>query len=108
MNQALDLESWDGKFHAVSLYRSIEHLVSDIKNIKYFLCRIERYIKGKFIIDSNANDIKDLDGIGLVVYSLAVWKFLSAVYDSHLRLTLRQSLCEQLQDLVQKQGKIQI
>jgi len=78
MDQALDPESWDGKFHAVSLHGSMEHLASNIKNIKDSLCRMRRYIKGKSIIDSNANNIKDLDSIGL-----AIWKFLSAVYDSY-------------------------
>ena len=56
----------------------MEHLASDIKNIKDSLCRIGRYIKNKFIIDSNTNDVKDLDSVGKVV-----WKFLSAVYNSH-------------------------
>ena len=67
INQTLDLESWDGKFHAVSLYRSIKHLASDIKNIKDSLHRIGKYIKDKSIIDSNANSVKDLEGMGKVV-----------------------------------------
>ena len=78
INQALDLESWDGEFRAVSLHGSMEHLVSDVKNIKDSLRRMGRYIKGKSIIDNNANSIKDLDSVGK-----AVWEFLSAVYDSH-------------------------
>ncbi|KAL9709048.1 hypothetical protein Ac2012v2_8333 [Leucoagaricus gongylophorus] len=56
----------------------MEHLVSDVKNIKDSLRRMGRYIKGKSIIDNNANSIKDLDSVGK-----AVWEFLSAVYDSH-------------------------
>jgi len=71
-NQAMDLESWDGKFHAVSLHRSMEYLASDIKNIKDSLHRMGRYIKDKSIIDSNINSIGKV-----------VWEFLSAVYDSH-------------------------
>jgi len=78
IDQALDPESWDGNFHAIFLHRSMERLASDVKNIKDSLYRIGRYIKGKSIIDSNANGIKDLDSVGKVV-----WKFLSAVYDSH-------------------------
>jgi len=78
IDQALDLESWDGDFYAVSLYRFMKHLVSDVKNIKDSLYRIGIYIKGKTIIDSNTNNIKDLEDIGITV-----WEFLSAVYDSH-------------------------
>jgi len=56
----------------------MEHLASDVKNIKDSLYRMGKYIKGKSIIDSNANSVKDLDNIGKVV-----WEFLSAVYNSH-------------------------
>ena len=38
INQTLDLEEWDSNFHAISLHGSIEHLVSDVKNIKDSLC----------------------------------------------------------------------
>ena len=34
IKQALDLNSWDSKFRTVSLHRLMEHLASDIKNIK--------------------------------------------------------------------------
>jgi len=34
INQALDLEEWNGDFHTTSLHGAMEHLVSDIKNIK--------------------------------------------------------------------------
>ena len=63
VNQALDPKLWDGKFRIVSLHRSIEHLASDIKNIKKSLQRIQRYILGKVINGNKANDIKDLKGI---------------------------------------------
>jgi len=77
INQALDLESWDGNFHVVFLHVSIEHLALDVTNIKESLHRMERYIKGKSINSSNANNIKDLKGIGK-----AVWEFFSVVYNS--------------------------
>jgi len=77
IDQALNPESWDGEFHAVLLHRFIEHLVSNVKNIKEFLCRIGNYIKDKFV-NSNFNNVKNLDGMGK-----AVWKFLSTVYDAH-------------------------
>ena len=41
--------------------------MSDVKNIKDFLHRMEKYIKGKTINNNNPNDIKDLDSIGKVV-----------------------------------------
>ena len=55
----------------------MEHLVSDIKNIKDSLQRIEKYIRDKSI-DSNSNNIKDLEDVGK-----AVWKFLSSIYNSY-------------------------
>ena len=78
INQALDLESWDSDFHAISLHRFIEHLVSDIKNIKESLIRMCKYILGKFINGDKANDVKDLEGIGK-----AAWKFLSFLYKAY-------------------------
>jgi len=39
-NQALDLESWDGNFRVVSLHKSMEHLASDVQNIKKSLTRM--------------------------------------------------------------------
>jgi len=66
VDQALDPKEWDGDFHATSLHEAIEHLVSDIKNIKDSLRRMEKYIQGK-LIDSNSNNIKDLESVGKVV-----------------------------------------
>jgi len=60
------------------LHGAIEYLASDIKNIKDFLCRMGKYIRGKLIDNTNYNDIKDLEGIGNMV-----WEFLSSIYDSH-------------------------
>ena len=77
INQALDPKLWDDEFHAVSLHRSIEHLVSNIKNIKEFLQRIGKYIKAKSV-NADLNNIKDLDSIGK-----EIWEFLSVVYNSH-------------------------
>jgi len=66
IDQVLDLEEWEGDFHATSLHGAMEHLVSDIKNIKDSFQRIGKYIRGKSI-DSNSNNIKDLEGIGKMV-----------------------------------------
>ena len=49
INQALDPESWNSNFHAISLYGSMKHLVSDIKNIQVSLDRMQKYILGKTI-----------------------------------------------------------
>jgi len=77
INQALDPEKWDGNFHATSLYKAIEHLASDIKNIKDSLRRIGKYIRDKSI-NNNPNNIKNLEGVGKIV-----WEFLSFIYNSH-------------------------
>jgi len=66
INQALGPESWDSEFCIVSLHRSMEYLVSNIKNIKEFLCRMGNYIKDKSV-NSNPNNIKDLDGMDKMV-----------------------------------------
>jgi len=66
INQALDPDSWDSKFRAISLHGFIEHLGSDIKNIKKLLSRIEKYILSKGIDSSKANNIKDFEGLGKV------------------------------------------
>jgi len=39
-NQALDPESWNSNFHAISLHGSMKHLVSDVKHIKESLRRM--------------------------------------------------------------------
>ena len=77
IDKALDPEEWDGNFCATSLHEAMEHLVSDIKNIKDSLQRIKKYIRDKSI-DNNSNNIKDLEDVGK-----AVWKFLSSIYNSY-------------------------
>ena len=69
INQALDPESWDSEFCTISLYGFMEHLVSDIKNIKDSLHRMCKYIMNKSINEGN---------IGKVV-----WKFILAFYNTH-------------------------
>ena len=66
IDQALDPESWNSEFHTVSLYRSMKHLASDVKNIKESLCRMWNYIKDKSV-NSNPNNIKNLDSVGKAV-----------------------------------------
>jgi len=78
INQALDPESWDGNFQAISLHGSIEHLASDIKNIKDSLIRMHKYILGKTIDGNKANSVKDLKSVGK-----AAWNFISLIYKAH-------------------------
>jgi len=68
-NIALNPDSWDGNFHAVSLHGSMEHLASDTLNIKESLSRMRKYILGKSIENSGANDVEDFKGMGK-----AMWK----------------------------------
>jgi len=44
----------------------MEHLASDIKNIKDSLIRICKYILGKSIEGDKANSVKDLEDVGKV------------------------------------------
>jgi len=76
VNQTLDAELWDGNFHTILLYESIEHLASDIKHIKESLRHIQKYILNKSIEGDKANDIKNLKDIGE-----AAWGFISALYE---------------------------
>jgi len=76
-NQALDPKSWDGNFYAVSLHSSMEHLALDALNVKESLIRMKKYISGKSINSAKANEVKDLRGMGEVL-----WEFINAVYKS--------------------------
>jgi len=73
INQALNPEKWDGNFHATSLHGAMEHLVSDVKNIKDSLHRMGKYIRGESIDNTNPNDVKNFESIDN----------LSSIYDSH-------------------------
>jgi len=66
INQPLDPDSWNGDFRAISLHGSMEHLGSNIKIIKESLSRMEKYILGKSIDGTKANNIKDFEGLGKV------------------------------------------
>jgi len=68
---------WSGNFHPISLYGSIEQIASDTKNIKDLLNFMARYILNKKVNPKTANDFKDFEGMGDVV-----WNFISSVYQS--------------------------
>jgi len=42
----------------------MEHLASNIKNIKDSLSRMHKYILGKTIDGNKANEVQDLKGVG--------------------------------------------
>jgi len=75
INQALNPESWDGNFRAILIYGSMEHLAFNINNIKESLGRIQKYILGKTIERDNANNIKDLENVGKVVWDLILFLY---------------------------------
>ena len=78
LDQALDSESWDGNFHAVSLHGSMKHIASDVLSIKNSLLRIKKYISDKSINSDKANNFKDLSGMGK-----SIWEIISLVYNLH-------------------------
>ena len=76
-NVPMEPELWSGNFHPISLHGFIEQIALDTKSIKDSLNFMARYISNKKVNLKTANDLKDLDGIGDVV-----WNFLSLVYQS--------------------------
>ena len=73
-----DSEIWNSSFHPIFLHSSIEHIVSDAKNIKDSLKFMAKYISNKQIELSKANDLMDFNGIGNVM-----WNFISSIYESN-------------------------
>lgn len=90
INQALDPESWDSEFRAVSLHEFMEHLASNIKNIKESLQRMGKYIKAKSV-NANPNNIKDLDSIGkeislwYMIHTGMAFKWMTPRYHSEIK-----------------------
>ena len=78
INQALDPESWDGNFWAILLHGSIEHLASNIKNIKESFGKMQKYILSKAIESDKDNNIKDFKDV-----SKAAQEFISSLYKAH-------------------------
>ena len=74
-NAPMEPELWSRLFHPISLHRSIEHFVSDSKNIKVTLNFLAKYILNKQVNSNMANDLGDFNGMGD-----AIWNFISAVY----------------------------
>ena len=77
INQTMDQDTWDSDFYFISIHGSIEHLTSDIKNIKTSLCCIINYILNKRIEKDKVNDLDNLKDIGK-----EAWNFISAFYNT--------------------------
>jgi len=68
---------WNGNFHSILLYSTLEYFLLDFKNIKEFLYYISKYIENKKINGNKVNNVLDLEGIGK-----ATWNFISTIYNS--------------------------
>ena len=77
LNSPMEPNLWDGSFHPISFYRSLEYLASDSKNIKDSLSFIAKYISNKQINPTKFNNIKDFKGISEII-----WNLISSVYQS--------------------------
>ena len=78
INQTLDPKSWNSNFWAISCHGFMEHLASNIKNIKESFGRMQKYILSKAIESDKANNIKDLEDVGKVA-----WEFISSLYEAY-------------------------
>ena len=55
----------------------MEHLPSDIKNIKKSLNQMSKYILNKSVKRDKVNNFDDFEGVGKMA-----WDFISAIYNS--------------------------
>jgi len=69
---------WDRSFYPISLHGSIEHLVSDSKNIKDSLNFMAKYISNKQVDSLKSNNLEDFHSM-----SKAVGNFISSVYQAN-------------------------
>jgi len=66
-NTPTEPDLWNGSFHPISLYGSMEYLASDAKNIKDSLNFMAKYILNKQVDLVRSNDLNDFKGIGEVL-----------------------------------------
>ena len=66
-NGPTESDLWSGNFQSISLYGSVKHIASDLKNIKQSLNFIMRYISNKKDNPKSSNDLNDFDSIGDMV-----------------------------------------
>ena len=74
-NAPMEPDLWDGNFHPISLHSSIEYLILDLKNIKYSLNFMAKYITNKQVDLAKSNNLEDFNSIGE-----AIWNLISSVY----------------------------
>ena len=70
-------EIWSRSFHPISLHGSVEHFVSDSKNIKVTLNFLAKYIQNKQVSGGKINDLNNFNSM-----SNAIWNFILVVYEA--------------------------
>ena len=83
INQTMELDTWNGNFHSISLHSSIKYFISNAKNIKESLHHMMKYILNKKVENGKVNNINDFKGI-----DKATQRFISLLYKSDLLLTV--------------------
>ena len=63
-NVPTDPEIWDGNFHSISLYSSIQHIGSNAKSIKESLKFMTKYITNKKINSFKVNEFDNFNSMG--------------------------------------------
>ena len=60
LNQPMEPECWDRIFQPISLHGLLEHLPSDVKNIKKLMLCIAKYIENEKININKSNNVPKL------------------------------------------------
>ena len=68
-NQPVELNSWDGEAYPLSIFRTIEFLDTDSKNILTSLLRMANFIRNRKLKNNTENDIPALEGFGQAAWS---------------------------------------
>ena len=59
----MELDTWNGNFHSISLHSSIKYFISNAKNIKESLHHMMKYILNKKVENGKVNNINDFKSI---------------------------------------------
>jgi len=71
----MEPECWDRIFQPISLHGLLEHLPSDVKNIKKLMLCIAKYIENEKININKSNNVPELKEV-----DESAWKLISAIY----------------------------
>ena len=82
----MEQNAWDSDLHPISIYGSIEYIVSDIKNIKTSLCWMSNYILNKKVNKDKVNNFENLKDI-----DKKAWNFISAIYNAEWNMLIADS-----------------